>query len=713
MATRKPKKRAKNNTRKKIIPHPNYVDDYNTIYKKFVTDKMILTDSLLINALNDETDKEKKTTAKPEQDFYSHINHLWIKETQKDNLLKGKYYSKYDEYTVTQDKVFDEIIFIAEELMKNNKQLENAYNSAMFRTPAHDACFEVNLKTTIAKIDEFITADDLYGLLAYINKYEIVSPICPILWKCLPDVKNPTIYRNYISIPSLPVNTPYYTEKSKYGTTVLSELGKTVDKLFAVINKYDTSKMKQTFQPGKKSVSISTLIAETMAKNPSSEFYNVFTPETALKRCGFDFKKFSEKLGHKTPPQMVIIESPEYLKAIMQILQEKWKTPEWRHYWIYMFGRQIIRMHSKHIQIYFNFYLKFVRGADARLSNKVFTSALLSQTFNKIISNEYVKRFSIPENIEFIENFSADLKQIFINILSSNKWLSPTTKKSALLKLEKLKMRLGNNTDAFLDDPIIEYSPVDMWKNLEKIFEWRLTQFVFLADKAQIKQIDFPSVNWSVLQLTGRQPYIVNAFYTPSKNDIYIPIAYMQKPFLDIHNYGIEYNVAHVGTTLAHEMSHALDITGSNYDATGRLKNWWTPGDRAKFDKKVENIVAQYNRYHKNDKIIYDSFVSIGENMADISAVYICEKYLSIFQSQHSTSVPNKYLMFTGFYTYYAIQMRQVLRQKAIAHELVSNPHALDKYRVNIPLSRLPVFQTIYRIRKGDGMYWPDTTPIF
>lgn len=99
--------------------------------------------------------------------------------------------------------------------------------------------------------------------------------------------------------------------------------------------------------------------------------------------------------------------------------------------------------------------------------------------------------------------------------------------------------------------------------------------------------------------------------------------------------------------------------------------------------------------------------------MADISAVYICEKYLSIFQSQHSTSVPNKYLMFTGFYTYYAIQMRQVLRQKAIAHELVSNPHALDKYRVNIPLSRLPVFQTIYRIRKGDGMYWPDTTPIF
>ena len=263
MATRKQKKRVKNNTRKKILP-PNYVDDYNTTYKKFVTDKMIMTDSSLINALNDETDKEKKTTAKPEQDFYSHINHLWIKETQKDNLLKGKYYSKYDEYTVTQDKVFDEIVFIAEELMKNNKQLENAYKSAMFRTPAHDACFEVNLKSAISKIDEFITADDLYGLFAYINKCEMVTPICPVLWKCLPDLKNPTIYRNYITLPTFPVNTPYYTEKSKYGTKVLSELEKTVDKLFAVLNKYDTSKIKQTFQPGKKTVSISKLIAEIL-----------------------------------------------------------------------------------------------------------------------------------------------------------------------------------------------------------------------------------------------------------------------------------------------------------------------------------------------------------------------------------------------------------------------------------------------------------------
>lgn len=689
------------------------MSDYDTTYHQFITKQMPTSDLSLRLALKDETSKERKSVPLPKDDFYTSVNHLWIKETQDADMLKGKYYTKYDEYTVTQDKVYSEILGIAEKYMHSNKQLKNVYNSAMFRTKSHDVYFDKNVTNVIGAIDGFIEEDDLYGLLAYINKYEIVSGICPLLWKALPDLKDPKTYRNNIQTPNTPVNTSFYTEKTPYGTKVIKKLEETIDVLFKVFNKIDKNKKQQIPNVGKTVVDITRQIVETIQKEAPLQFYNIVGKRDAVKKYNFDWEQFSKKLGYAYVPDVFITDNPIYIKNIMTMMKENWKTPEWRSYWIYMFARQLVRMHSKHIQIYFNFYRKFLAGADARLSNIVFTCATLSQTFNKLISTEYVKQYTITENLEFVKNFSQDLKQVFINILQKNTWLSPTTKREALFKLEKLKMIMGNNMDAFLDDPIIEYSPVDLWGNLEKIFAWRASQFISLCDKTNIKQIDFPGVNWNVLQLVGRQPYIVNAFYTPSKNDIYIPIAYMQKPFLDLHSYGIEYCVAHMGTTLCHELSHSLDNNGSNYNYKGQLKNWWLPKDSAKFNAKIDNIVAQYDSEHAKDRIQYDSRISIGENMADICAVYICENYLVNFQTQYSSSVPNKFLMMTGFYTYFAIQMRQVLHQRSMRNELISNPHSLDKYRVNIPLSRLPLFQTIYNIKPGDGMYWKNTEPIW
>ena len=81
----------------------------------------------------------------------------------------------------------------------------------------------------------------------------------------------------------------------------------------------------------------------------------------------------------------------------------------------------------------------------------------------------------------------------------------------------------------------------------------------------------------------------MNASYTPSKNAIYIPLGYIQKPFIDLEERGIEYNLAHVGFTLSHEMSHALDDWGSQYDYKGVLNNWWTPKDKAMFKSIQKN----------------------------------------------------------------------------------------------------------------------------
>ena len=90
------------------------------------------------------------------------------------------------------------------------------------------------------------------------------------------------------------------------------------------------------------------------------------------------------------------------------------------------------------------------------------------------------------------------------------------------------------------------------------------------------------------MKMIGKQSYIVNAYYTPTENSIYIPLAYLQKPFIDLEERGIEYNLAHIGYTLGHEMSHCLDDLGSKYDEKGNLHKFTTTV-RTPFDHKKPN----------------------------------------------------------------------------------------------------------------------------
>jgi endothelin-converting enzyme/putative endopeptidase len=201
----------------------------------------------------------------------------------------------------------------------------------------------------------------------------------------------------------------------------------------------------------------------------------------------------------------------------MEILNKNWKTKEWRDWFIYINVKQQIRFHEEYYKIYFSFYRKFVQGAEFKVPKKISPIFLFSLGFNKFLSIEYIKNFSIKERIDFTNNLIEDLKFVFMRIIKNNDWLSPSTKKYALLKLKYLKSIVGTQ-DNVVDDPDIDYSNDDAIENLDRIYKWRLEKFIELDGKPFI---DMPYVDWTNLKLAGRQVYIVNAFYTPQRNDIY------------------------------------------------------------------------------------------------------------------------------------------------------------------------------------------------
>jgi predicted metalloendopeptidase len=443
----------------------------------------------------------------------------------------------------------------------------------------------------------------------------------------------------------------------------------------------------------------------------STETYNKIGAEEAEEKYGFNWKEFTKDLGYKHTPEFFITSNPNYLKCGTKLLVDNWDSKKWRTYWIYIFLVKIARMTTDWEAINFDFFGSFERGQEAINKSDAVSAALyLSVPFNTFLTNEYVANYETPQNVKYVETMCNDLKVVFTRIMKRNSWLSPSTKKYALNKLQHMKFVIAK-PEQLREDPLLDYG-TSLIENMDKIHAWRHAQYVELDGKPVV---DIPIMDWTQypVKMVGTQAYVVNASYTPSKNSIYINLGYIQKPFVDLDERGIEYNLAHLGFTIGHEMGHGFDDWGSQYDEQGNLHSWWTDHDKQAFKKIQQDVIKQYEEFAARDKIKFDASIGVGEDLADIAGLAICDEYLRDYQNNNEDIVPIQTLSFEAFYTYFAIQQRQQVGKKALAAQLKTNPHPLDKYRCNIPLSRSQIFRALYNVKKGDGMWWHNTETVW
>ena len=657
----------------------------------------------------------------PNQDFYSYINDRWIGDYELEEDLK--YIVQVDDFRLTQHKVYKQLIEIIEQYLTNNhdkkaKCIKNAYESfkkyntqEQVRSTANDL---VNYIDDLSKDTE-----NVWQLLANFNTNEMVSWGSPFVWSINPDDKNPKVYHCYLESPQITlIDVDVYfddkedTENDKkykkhYRNTYFSFLKNLFKVAFGENHKYNVKDVFKTEVEILNAMSCE-LIPE---KNLDSDNYNVITKEEAIKNFHFDWPKFCKNLGFKKIPKSFVTSNVNYLLCGTKLLMEKWNTPQWKTYWIYIYIRQMCRWDEKGWQYIFDFHGAFVSGQEAVISQSIRPVLQMSFLFNTFLTNEYISRYNNIQAINYVKTMAEDLKTVFIRIIQRNKWMQPKTKKKALEKLKNFKLTVGS-PELLTDDPLLDYKTDDPWGNLVKKAEWRHKRAVELVGKPVI---DIPVIDWSQVpvKLIGTQAYVVNASYTPTENGIYIPLGYIQKPFIDLDERGLEYNLSRIGFSIAHEMSHSLDDWGSKYDEFGRLNDWWTEEDKKHFAKIQQDVIKQYETFASYDGIKFDAEPSIGEDLADISGLQICQEYLRDFQLKNEDILPVQSLSFETFYVYFAVQSRQKLSKKAIIAQLKTNPHPPDKYRCNVPLSRTRVFRAIYNVEKGDKMWWHSTNSVW
>ncbi|XP_037556025.1 neprilysin-1-like [Dermacentor silvarum] len=325
----------------------------------------------------------------------------------------------------------------------------------------------------------------------------------------------------------------------------------------------------------------------------------------------------------------------------------------------------------------------------------------------EIVGYLYVLQKFSEEAKKEVEDLVRRLTTIFNETVQNNDWMDNKTKSAAEEKLAKMTSKIGypswllNKT--YLEQLYI-YVP-----NLNLSSPYLEMSYYIEANnwKRQMLQLRKPYDKESVW-FVG--PAVVNAFYNPAANEMVYPSGILQGVF---YQYGLprSLNFGAVGMVVGHEMTHGFDDTGSQFDADGALKQWWTNETRAEFNKKAECFIYQYgNITDEEANMTINGRNTVGENIADNGGMRMAFKaYERLLQDEcHGqdtrlpglTDLSGKKLFFIAEAMVWCSRMRKERQQFLIQYD----PHSPDKYRVNIPMQNMEEFSEVFQCKNDSAM---------
>lgn len=304
--------------------------------------------------------------------------------------------------------------------------------------------------------------------------------------------------------------------------------------------------------------------------------------------------------------------------------------------------------------------------------------------FSDVMSVYYGRKYFGEEAKTDVTGMIDKIKNVYRGRLQQNDWLTEGTRNKAIEKLDKMKVFVGYQEDV---DPGTKELHLDPNKSFFELSE-DIAQF---GKRYTIDHFDEPidKNKWS------GSAFDINAYYNPESNSINFPAGILQAPFYD-KNQSTEKNYGGIGVVIGHEITHAFDSNGADYDENGDMHNWWTKADSKAFDKRIKAFEDQWNGLE-----IYGTKVNgkltVTENVADAGGL---SSTLQVLKTDMTK--PN----LKDYFENYADIWKQKASLQYNKYTMVQDVHAPNELRVNQQLKNLPEFYEAYpQIKEGDAMY--------
>ena len=325
-----------------------------------------------------------------------------------------------------------------------------------------------------------------------------------------------------------------------------------------------------------------------------------------------------------------------------------------------------------------------IMGTQKPISKEDTVYEMSVNLFSDVMSVYYGRKYFGEEAKTDVTGMIDKIKNVYRGRLQQNDWLTEETRNKAIEKLDKMKVFVGYQEDV---DPGTKELHLDPNKSFFELSE-DIAQF---GKRYTIDHFDDPidKNKWS------GSAFDINAYYNPESNSINFPAGILQAPFYD-KNQSTEKNYGGIGVVIGHEITHAFDSNGADYDENGDMHNWWTKADSKAFDKRIKAFEDQWNGLE-----IYGTKVNgkltVTENVADAGGL---SSTLQVLKTDMTK--PN----LKDYFENYADIWKQKASLQYNKYTMVQDVHAPNELRVNQQLKNLPEFYEAYpQIKEGDAMY--------
>ncbi|MDB5755895.1 MAG: peptidase [Massilia sp.] len=334
----------------------------------------------------------------------------------------------------------------------------------------------------------------------------------------------------------------------------------------------------------------------------------------------------------------------------------------------------------------FEFYGKALAGTPEQSMRWKRALAATNVALDQPVGRVYVERNFPAEDKARIKQMVTNIIAAFSKRIEKIDWMAPATRAQAQEKLKTLYVGVGypDHWDSYAE---LKVSPKDAFGNVVRAENFHTRQQLAKLHKKVDRS------EWSM------PPQLVNAVNMPLQNAIVFPAAILQPPFYDPKasdavNYGA------IGSVIGHEISHSFDDQGAQFDAQGRLRDWWTREDLEHFKKASAKLAAQFSTYKPFPDLAVNGNLTLSENLADLaglSAAY--DAYHATLAGKPAPADGDK-----QFFLGYAESERSKMREATMRRIVLTDGHAPSQYRA-ATVRNIDAWYNAFNVQPGQSLY--------
>jgi len=626
---------------------------------------------------------------RPQDDFFRYSQGKWLKDVDIPNDR-----SSWGAFNIAADNVETQIRTLIEQAAndKNAKAGSDTQKMGDFYASYVDQQHRnqlglAPLKAELARVAALKNKKDLAKLAAH---FERIGAGAPVGMGVRQDARESTRYVVGISQSGLgmPNRDFYLQDEARLKDTRAKYLAH-VEKMLSLAGHKDAA------AEAKAIVALETEIAKVQwsaveNRDPVKRYNKLKIAELKALAPNFDWTTYLKDTGVAKASE-VIVSQPSYLQGFDKLIDA---TPveTWKSY----FAFRLISAYASYLSQDFEDEAFAFRGGvlAGTKENRPLEKRAIAQVnrdLGEVVGKVYVKHYFPAERKKQVEEMVHNFVLAYQERIDTLDWMSDATKKQAQAKLAKISVKIGY-PDKWRDYSSLTIKRNDLVGNVMRTREFEHQRGVEKLGKPVDRS------EW------GMTPQTVNAYYSPTMNEIVFPAARLQAPLYDADaepaiNYGA------VGISIGHEMSHAFDDSGAQYDGDGNLRNWWTAEDNEKFRAKAKVLVSQYGAYSPVQGYNLNGELTLGENIADNAGAIMASRAYKISLKGKPAPVIDGYTAEQRIFMGLAQARRGKARDAALVAQVKSDPHSPSEFRVNGSLRNHPGYYEAFDVKPGDKMY--------